>query len=323
MKPIAYRTVDHGTFEGEWGLHRGVSEWWYATGIVKDRHGRMFSYQFTILSLRVYGGLRPKVLMLALTDVGTQKHYYTQIPSILGRELSVTDRSVIWGEQASVRKGENGMTLSARAGSFSYDLELDYGKGAVWHCENGVLRMGVKHPEQTTTYYSYTNMPTSGTLTIDGEPFAVEGATWFDKQGGTFSITNPGTHWEWFSFRFFDDEEIMLFSFPQSDHQDGTFIPKDGASRRLTDYTITPTGFTVANGMTFSSGWEVEIPGVKDERYRLTPLMDGQLNFSYFEQLAGVSTGDGTLVGYCFVELLPGVLNKAISAANVFKRIDG
>ena len=98
--------------------------------------------------------------------------------------------------------------------------------------------------------------------------------------------------------RFFDNEEVMLFSFPQSHYQDGTFISKDGKYKRLNDYDIVPLGFTEAGGHKFSLGWKVKMKDVKDEEYTIIPKMDGQLNLTYYELLADVKDkkGDSTVV---------------------------
>jgi len=52
-------------------------------------------------------------------------------------------------------------------------------------------------------------------LTLGEKEYKVSGKAWFDKQGGTYTLTSRWTNWEWFSMRFFDGKEIMLFSFPQ------------------------------------------------------------------------------------------------------------
>jgi hypothetical protein len=90
----------------------------------------------------------------------------------------------------------------------------------------------------------------------------------------------------------------------------------------LNDYRITPLGFTVAGGKKFSCGWEVEMKGTKDEHYTIVPKIDGQLNLFYFELLADVIDRSGNKVGYCVVELLPGVYNKT-SAIAAFARVKG
>jgi len=50
--------------------------------------------------------------------------------------------------------------------------------------------------------------------------------------------------------------------------------------------------------------------GFKEEAYTITPKMDGQLNLFYYELLADIKDRDGTEVGVCVVELLPGVYNQ-------------
>ncbi|MEN6595267.1 MAG: carotenoid 1,2-hydratase [Clostridiaceae bacterium] len=313
-RPAPYRFGRHGGFDEEWGLHKGVSEWWYATGTINDEAGKMFSYQFTMLRIKA-AFLRPYILMLALTDFTTGRHRYYQNITLKTSGITVTDCLLRFGNEITLEKGEQGMRLSIFRKDFSLELELENGKGAVWHCDDGFLQMGIPGERQTTMYYSYPNMPTRGTLTLDGATRRVSGKTWFDKQGGPYALLNPKTHWEWFSLRFFDNEEMMLFSFPQDDARDGTYIRADGGSERLNDYSITATEFVRPEGgeLVYASAWTVETPGRKEERYTIKPLLDGQMNLGYYELLAGVYNASGILVGYCFVELLPGARNKKFS----------
>lgn len=309
MRPLPYRGRSHGTFEEEWGIHKGCSDWWYATGYVTDEVGRMYSFQFTLLRLRI-SVLRPYVVMLALTDFQDGKHYYFQRMTLSPGGVRIESDAVGFGGIASVEKSPEGLLFKTRSADFALDLLLRYGKGAVWHCDNGFLRMGIDHPKQSTIYYSYTNMPTTGTLTVHGQKKTVSGKSWFDKQGGPYAIRNRWCMWEWFSLRFFDDEEMMLFSFPQDGYRDGTYVRRDGTASRLNEYSITPVDFVYPDGRTkYSSGWKVSVPGLKDESYTITPLLKGQMNMGYYELLAGINAPDGARVGLCFVELLPGVYN--------------
>jgi hypothetical protein len=165
-------------------------------------------------------------------------------------------------------------------------------------------------------------MPTTGTMLLNGKTTTVKGKSWFDKQGGTYHLFNRMTHWEWFSLRFFDDEEMMLFTFPQSNYQDGTYISKDGTASRLIDYKVTPLNFVTINGIKYSMGWTLSVAGLKEEEYTITPLIKGQVNLGYYEQLARVCNQSGEKVGLCFVELLPGVYNENISIMTLFKKMD-
>ncbi len=181
--------------------------------------------------------------------------------------------------------------------------------------------MGIEDEKQTTFYYSYTNMPTKGKFNLDGKEIEVKGNTWFDKQGGNFNFLDIHTHWEWFSMRFYDNEEIMLFNFPQQKYSDGTYIKKDFTSERLTNYYMKPLEFVEKNGYKFSCGWKLKMPNIKEESYKIIPIIDGQLNLAYFEQLCYIYNKSGKEVGLCFVELLPGVYNKKITGKLLMKKV--
>ncbi|WP_084127472.1 lipocalin-like domain-containing protein [Demequina sp. NBRC 110054] len=316
IDPIQYRTAEHGDFATEWGPHADVSEWWYATGYLHDEDDRLYSYQYTLAKRRL-PGQEFWVLMLALTDIQAGAHHYAQEMSPVADPVLLTDTTAQWGSKAGAVKGPHSMKVFGGDDDWSFDLALDYGKGAYWHCEDGVLRMALPEENETTVYYSYPNMPTTGTITIGRKELKVAGKSWFDKQGGPYSEFRRETHWEWFSLRFDDDEEMMLFSFPQSDYQDGTYIPADGDAQRLNGYTITPTKFVSANDMEFSAAWMLDVPGLKEERYVITPMTDGQLNIAYYEQLCEVRNLAGKRVGLCFVELLPGVMNERPTSAQM------
>lgn len=308
-KNIEYLYENHGDFDREWLPHRKISEWWYATGVLKTDQGSRYSYQFTIV--------RPFIkffyfhcLMLALTNLETGEHHYFQFPKIFGSGINLGADEVSFSDKAVLLKKGSGLTLKVKVDFFELDLELDYDKGAFWHCDNGILQMGLDAKNEQTTYFSYTNMPTTGSITAAGKTMPVKGKSWFDKQGGPYSLMNRETHWEWFSLRFHDNEEIMLFSFPQTNnYHDGTYITASGKSQRLQDYDLKATKFLESNGMKFSCEWTLFMPDIKDEKYQIKPLVDGQINLAYFELLAGIYDESGKEVGLCFVELLPGVYN--------------
>jgi predicted secreted hydrolase len=323
MMNIQYTTspgVPPRSMEEEFLSHKNGSEWWYCTGYLDDESGRQFSFQFTLSKVIVYG-IRLHILMTALSDLETGKHYYSQQAFFFGRNVNITPSLIGVDGQAVMRFDDGKLGLSITARDYSLTLDLNAAKPPVWHCDNGVLRMGIDDPKQTTYYWSYTNLRATGTLTLGQQESKVSGKAWFDRQGGTYNIIDRWTHWEWFSLRFFDDEEVMLFSFPQSDYQDGTYIDKEGNYRRLNEYNIMPLGFTEAGGHKFSLGWKVEMKGVKDEEYTITPKMDGQVNLTYYELLADVKDNKGNTVGYCVVELLPGVYNEHIKVWAVLARV--
>ncbi len=320
--------IPHSTFEEEFLSHKKCSEWWYATGYLNDNDGKMYGFQYTLARVKIFG-IRFHMLLTSVTDFQTAKHYYGQRMVLFGKNVVTTEKTTALGDKAIIKFSPNPfnskghMELSMRANEYDLNITMDATKAPVWHCEDGKLIMGVlDDPKQTTYYYSYTNLATKGTLMLNGKKLDVTGKSWFDKQGGTYSLTKREVNWEWFSFRFFDNEEIMLFSFPQDNYSDGTYIHRDGKYERLNKYEITPMGFTQASGYKFSNGWKVKIPGIKDEEYTITPKIAGQFNVFFFELLAEIKNKENKLVGYCFVELLPGVYNEKLQSSRAFKKVD-
>jgi predicted secreted hydrolase len=312
MKKIQYTTttgIPPRSMEEEFLCHQKGAEWWYSTGYLNDESGKLYTFQFTLAKLKVFG-IKLHILMTAVTDFQTKKHYYSQQSIFFDKNIMITPDCIGVDGTAEMTFSKKKVRLDMSGKDYSLHLDLDVFKPAAWHCENGVLRMGIDEPNQKTYYWSYTNLPATGKLMLEGKEFKVSGKGWFDRQGGPYNPLDERTSWEWFSLRFFDNEEIMLFSFPQDPYQDGTFIDKLGKYRRLNDYTITPLGWIEVSGKKFSSGWNLEMKGVKDEVYTIKPVIDGQLNMFYFEELAEIKDRADNSVGYCFVELLPGVYNK-------------
>jgi predicted secreted hydrolase len=331
MKNVLYTTgigVPHQTFEDEFLTHRGVSEWWYSTGYFSDETNEMFSFQYTLAHIKIFG-IRFHMMLTAITDIQTGKHYYGQQIALLGKNVVTNLKETTFSDVASIKYAGNSqsslgdMQLTIKGKEYQLSLSMQAQKSPVWHCEDGKLRMGIPDdPRQITYYFSFTNLKAEGTLVLEGKKHQVKGKTWFDKQGGTYQLTKPQTNWEWFSFRFCDEEEIMLFAFPQTGYRDGTYIKKSGQYARLNNYTIEPLGFITepATKYQFSYGWQVKMPSVKEEEYLIKPKTDGQFNVFFYELLADIVNRNGEVAGYCFVELLPGARNKKLNSLLAFKK---
>ena len=69
--------VPHQSMDEELLCHTRGSEWWYCTGYLSDDSGRGYSFQFTIARVTVHR-VRMSILMTALSDLQTDKHYYSQ-----------------------------------------------------------------------------------------------------------------------------------------------------------------------------------------------------------------------------------------------------
>jgi len=317
---IPYRELDHGKFDEEWPPHKKASGWWYITGYLADKQNpdHLYSYQYTVAQGQVLGK-RVYILHMALSDLVDDSHLFKQEARLRrGNKVQATHDKVVYAPYTTLSKDQNQLNLEITTDEFDLSLVLKKEKNAIWHCDNGVLAMGLPNdPKQRTVYYSYTNLPTEGTLIIrnnsgHSRELEVVGKSWFDRQYGPFRLLSRNSHWEWFSFRFFDDEEIMLFYFPQHPYSDGTYIDKQAKTSRVQNYEIKPKDFVKRGSFDyiFSFGWDVMIPGIKEERYELKPLSRGQFNIAYFELLAEILNSKNERVGYCFVELICGARNE-------------
>lgn len=316
---IPYREEDHGKFDEEWLPHKKVSGWWYITGYLSDKQNpdHLYSYQYTVAQGRILGK-RIYILHMALSDLKDDNHLFKQEVRLWRRKkIRANYKEVVYAPYTILSKEQKQLNLEVTTDEFDLNLRLQKAKEAIWQCDNGVLTMGLPNdPKQRTVYYSYTNLLTEGNLIIRDKSrptreLEVVGKSWFDRQYGPFRLLNRASHWEWFSFRFFDDEEIMLFYFPQHPYMDGTYIDKQAKTTRLQNYEIKPKDFIKKGSFdyTFSFGWDVTIPGIKEERYVLKPLSGGQFNIAYFELLAEILNSKNDRVGYCFVELICGARN--------------
>jgi predicted secreted hydrolase len=309
---LPYKETNHGTFNEEWEPHRRTNDWWYITGYLKDtkRPENLYSYQFTLFNPGHFGK-NFYDLHVAFTDIQTRRHIFKNRVKMTGERVKIDRDSVTFHPYAWLQKNEHDMVLMTNTRGLEFSLNLGLGKGAFWHGDNGVMVMGLpENPVQRTVYYSYPNMPTSGIIRLAGHSgrreLEVTGKSWFDRQWGPFHLFDTACYWEWFSLRFFDDEEVMLFAFPRQRYFDGTYISKNGQSRRITDYQYNYHSLKHKGKSLFSYGWDVFLPGVKEERYRILPMNDHQYNSGYYETMASIYNTDGREVGYCFAELLPG-----------------
>jgi len=330
---IPYREADHGSFEEEWPPHEGVVGWWYVTGYLQDisNPDHLYSYQYTQFNFP-FSPEAPNIrnpiyqlnltftdFQLTFTDFQTGQYISEEVRSPATEKVYANEDSVLFKDTSLVR-GKNSITLVCKGDRIEYSFELNIAKSPVWHADNGVLVMGLPNdPKERTVYYSYTNLPTTGKVSYVNEvgktvTLQVEGKSWLDRQWGPALMP-----WEWFSLRFFDNEEVMLFAFPNANYQDATYIDAKGETRIFSNYTYTPMKTVKVKRLAYSMGWDLNMPGIKEEHYRIVPFLENQYNpvgfkvfpglpannSGYFEVTCKIINDDGAVVGYAFAEILP------------------
>lgn len=305
---IPYDAKNHQKTVYEWSPHVKAHEWWYLTGYMTDDKNKLYFYQFTIFHGYKYPFQIAEgyALHLSFTDCKSKEHlFYEDINKTSGAVYGNSQCIVF--KDSSICLAPDRMTIYANSDKLRFILNCDFTKGPVWHGRNGIIIMGHPQlPKERSYYYSYTNMKTSGSIAYQNREnkwTVVTGAgkSWFDKQWGLFDELG----WEWFSFRFFDNEEVMLFSFPKTGYREGTYVNEAGRSITFDDYDYSVLKWVDFNEKTIGLGWDVTLP-CKDRKYHVVPIVEDQFNPSeinnYWEGICKVYDREDHLVGYCVVE---------------------
>lgn len=307
---IPYDKAVHKDAAYEWSPHDDGGEWWYLTGYASGQNGKPYLYQITIFrGYAIRHGislLEAYSLHLSFTDSSTGQHVFSE-------KIKMSSDTVYGDARCTVFKDssmcfENGrITIDGRSDKLRLNLECTPVKDAVWHGKDGIIVMGhPDKPKERSFYYSFTNMATKGAIEFQDEKGSWvkidgNGKAWFDRQWGKFSELG----WEWFSFRFFDDEEIMLFPFPKTGTKEATYVDRQGKVVRFDDFTYSVKEFKTFDGNKIGLGWNVTVP-FKDKEYVVAPLVEDQYNPSflqkYWEGICTVMNKKGELVGYCIIE---------------------
>ena len=82
---------------------------------------------------------------------------------------------------------------------------------------HGIEGFSQKSPDHASYYYSFTRLPTSGTIEIDGQEYAVSGTSWLDREWSSQVLSQSYNGWYWFSLNFDDGRELVLFALHSND----------------------------------------------------------------------------------------------------------
>ena len=301
--------------------HAG-GEWWYYTGRLSTDAGRVYGIEAVIF----HGDLLGTSVTLAVAWVahfsvldeaeGIFVYDQTLEPGPSPNDASPGDGFDLDTPlvQMTGYEGRDHVRAAMPDGSYELDLVLDDQREVVLHGGDGYVPYG---PYGHAFYYSRPIMAASGTLHVDGEPHAVTGSVWFDRQWG-MDLRNPHLTWDWFSLRFDDGTAVMLFDFRGDETPPvslGTFMPAVGEPVPLESdqFTITPTAWWSSphTGRTYPVAWDIDIEP-HALRLTVTAAADDQefdarsSTFNvYWEGLCNVTgtRADQPVTGHAYVEL--------------------
>jgi predicted secreted hydrolase len=309
------------------------TEWWYFTGHLHARDGHRFGFELTFFrfalephAYRVKPGesaWRAAQLYpahFAITDESGQRFFHTEIfaRDALGQGFAAENAFDVRANNWSL-EGTNAerprMHLVAAQGANALDLRAIPQKPPAIHGNGGVSRKGAC-ASCASHYYSFTRVATTGTLTVDGVRYAVDGVSWMDHEFASQQLEGKQTGWDWFAIQLDDGRDIMLYRLreqggttPQSS---GSIVGRDGEVRYipLRAFSIRELSSwrSPHTGARYPASWRVRVDGIADE-LMITPVLNDQelvdaAGPTYWEGASDVrDASTGRRLGAAYVEL--------------------
>ncbi len=313
-------------------------EWWYVTGNLDEASGERFGFELTFFRF----ALRPPAVTTAAASIGSQVSAWRTsqiylahfaVTDVARRKFQVAqklsrDALGLAGAQASPLRvwiddwalagpggGSGSWTLHAAQPGYELGLTLAPLTAAVLNGAAGLSRKS-DEPGSASYYYSMPRLAVHGQLTRDGEPLAVSGLAWFDREWGSGGLGARETGWDWFALQMNDGTALMFYALRNCDgareaHSAGTWIESSGVAHALRDQdvAIDVTGHWInADGDRYPSAWRIRVPSLALEVSVHPLLADQELKVKpqYWEgavDVSGMRSGAG-LAGRGYVELV-------------------
>ena len=326
-------------FPRDHGAHPGYrSEWWYYTGNVRAHTGERFGFQLTFFRHQISPAgaeaLWPSppspwrtsqvyFAHAALTDINSRQFYQseTMTRGALGMAgaQQYNDQTTVFIKNWQVAMQGPAHQLQAQSDDFQLRLLLEAQKEPVPHGLSGYSRKGTL-PESASCYYSITRLSASGTLTVKGAPYEVEGLAWMDHEYSSAPLEPSLVGWDWFSIQLADQSELMLYLLRQRDGalhpaSSGTFVNRAGQALHLDAEAfaveVLDDWMSPHTGTRYPHRWRLKVPS-RQLDLTLEPQLDDQemrttqpANIAYWEGSVSVrgSAGGSPVSGTGYAEL--------------------
>ena len=283
-------------FPEDHGAHPGfANEWWYFTGNLRSgqtngqRTGqrtdqrRRFGYQLTLF----WVGLEPgapvddsnwrtkQVYMghLAISDVANCRHYSQERFSRAAVGLAGAENPPlrVWLGSWSIRAAEPGLfplRIAADTPDFAIDLTVNQGdKPLVLQGDRGLSQKSAA-PGNASYYYSYTRLPTTGTLRIADQQWTASGDSWFDREWSSSALGPDQAGWDWFALQLEDGRDLMFYRLRDRQGRaqgfsNGLLVDQTGETTPLSlqDVSLQPSAYWTSDDATrYPMAWTLSAP---------------------------------------------------------------
>ena len=292
-------------FPDDYGSHKDYrTEWWYFTGNFEDTTDRKFGYQLTFFRFSPGKQLASDssnwrnnqfyMAHFALSDIKEDRFYKFERLSRAAAGLAGAKSTGlhVWLDDWSViEKSEEGFPLQikAKAKEITIDLNLGQGKPVVLHGDQGVSIKNAE-PGNASYYYSYTRMPSTGSIGINGKMFEVSGYSWMDREWSSSALGKDQVGWDWFSLQLSNNYELMFYRFRRTDNAPdkfsyGALVAPDGQIHKLrydmVELEVEKHWRSQTSGVNYPSAWRLRVPGLKLDLGIRPNISNQELNLSF------------------------------------------
>jgi len=312
-------------FPHDFGSHPALrTEWWYITGHARAG-AREFGFQLTFFRSRVdatqamHSAFAAKQLIFAhaaITDLDGRKLWHDQriaregfgIASASEGETDLRLRD--W----SLQRDGSGYAARLPASGFAIDLRFAPTQPVLLQGSAGLSRKGPE-PEQASYYYSEPQLAATGSLTVQGKRFEVQGRAWLDHEWSEALMHPEATGWDWIGMNLFDGGALTAFRLRR---RDGSALWHGGSLRtadgRLQVFGPDALRFEVLQRWTsprtravYPLRWRIDTPA---GAFTVQALLDDQELDSrvstgaiYWEGLSLLEDVRGTRLGRGYLEM--------------------
>ncbi|HUF22176.1 MAG TPA: carotenoid 1,2-hydratase [Burkholderiales bacterium] len=228
---VAFPAVKAGyalTFPHDHGAHPEFrTEWWYATGWLRDAQGNDFGFQVTFFRSRPGvqednpSAFAPRQLIFAhaaISDARNARLHHDQraaraVFELAGAREGDTD---VWLDDWSLRREGDDYVASIVGREVGLSLRMRPTQPVLLQGENGFSRKG-PGSAQSSYYYSRPQLAVSGSITLDGTVIDVWGAAWLDHEWASEVLAEEAQGWDWIGLNLDDGGALMAFRIRRPD----------------------------------------------------------------------------------------------------------
>ena len=267
--------------------HRAGVEWWYFTAYVQGSDGHRYSVFFTLFKR---AGFVLPVSQVVNLDTGRKVGHSETLVRAAGLPFSSRVAALSYDAARS--------TWIARVSAPGYALRFSARPEKPYVLHGGGTGL-ISQGAGQSHYYSATRMASRGSFGTT----RFTGTAWFDHQWGDFATTPSAQHWDWFSCRFDDRTELMLYRF-RDGHANGTFVDRSG--RDVPSEASTPFRALASSAPPDATGRSTGRCACPQSTSHCGCTPWRRISCSAVWSLPtfweGATTVDGTKTGICFVE---------------------